>query len=87
MTFTIVVYDVNQSKNREVHSFLRMYMSWVQNSVFEGELTKSELRKIKNNLSEMIDIGDSVIIYELGNKKYVNKEVLGDKKGNTGQII
>jgi CRISPR-associated protein Cas2 len=62
-------------------------MNWVQNSVFEGDLTKAELRSIKKELSDIIGVGDSVIIYQMGNKKYIEKEIIGEEKGSSDQVL
>ncbi len=53
--YVIVVYDVNVGRVNKVCKFLRMYLNWVQNSVFEGELTESELVKVEAGLKEIID--------------------------------
>ena len=85
--FVVAVYDVAQEKNRKVLKFLRARMHWVQNSVFEGELTEGELREIKDYLEEVTDIGDSVIIYQMGNEKYIDREVIGEEKGSSSQVL
>jgi len=85
--FVVAVYDVAQEKNRKVLKFLRARMHWVQNSVFEGELTEGELREIKDYLEEITDIGDSVIIYQMGNQKYIEREVIGEEKGSSSQVL
>jgi len=85
--FVVAVYDVAQEKNRKVLKFLRARMHWVQNSVFEGELTEGELREIKDYLEEVTDIGDSVIIYQMGNQKYIEREVIGEEKGSSSQVL
>lgn len=87
--FVIIVYDVAVEKNREVLTFLRTRMDWVQNSVFEGELTEAQLREIKDKLESIAEdgSGDSIIIYELGSSKYIDRTVIGDEKGSTGRII
>lgn len=85
--FVIAVYDVDTAKNREVLTFLRTHMNWVQNSVFEGELTKSELRTVKDELDNIATAGDSVIIYTLGSRDYVQKDIIGTEKGDTSRIV
>ena len=63
--YVIIVYDVNVERVNKVKSFLRQYLFWIQNSVFEGELTKSEFKKVTDGLMEIIDKeSDSVIIYK-----------------------
>ena len=87
MTFTIVVYDVASSKNQEVLTFLRTHMNWIQNSVFEADLTEAELRRVKEKLESIVGSGDSAVIYQAGSKKYVEKKVIGTEKGSSDQII
>lgn len=48
--YVVIVYDVGVDRVNKVRTFLRQYMNWVQNSVFEGELTKAELLKVKSTL-------------------------------------
>lgn len=85
--FVVAVYDVAQEKNRKVLKYLRARMHWVQNSVFEGELTEGELREVKEYLEDVTDIGDSVIIYQMGNEKYIDKEIIGEEKGSSSQVL
>ncbi|HIH73384.1 MAG: CRISPR-associated endoribonuclease Cas2 [Thermococcales archaeon 44_46] len=64
--YIIIVYDVNVSRVNKVKKFLRQHLIWVQNSVFEGEVTMAEYERIKNGIREIIDEDeDSVIIYRL----------------------
>lgn len=65
----------------KVCQYLRRFLHWVQNSAFEGELTESQLERVKHGLTKIIDRErDSVYIYRLPDKKYVQKEVLGLRK-------
>ena len=52
--YLIIVYDIKVDRVNKVKSFLRQYLYWIQNSVFEGEVTKSEFKIIKNGLKEII---------------------------------
>ncbi|MGC9058775.1 MAG: CRISPR-associated endonuclease Cas2, partial [Candidatus Nanoarchaeia archaeon] len=54
--YVIVVYDVNVSRVTKVCQFLRQYLNWVQNSVFEGELSESQLEEVKVGLKEILDL-------------------------------
>lgn len=38
--YTIVVYDVGEKRVAKVCKYLRTVLQWMQNSVFEGELTE-----------------------------------------------
>ena len=82
----IVVYDVNVSRVNKVKKFLRQHLIWVQNSVFEGEVTLAEYERIKKGIKELIDENeDSVIIYELRGKP--KRESPGNRENPVEDII
>ena len=86
--YVIIVYDVNVERVNKVKSFLRQHLFWIQNSVFEGELTNSEFKKVYECLMEIIDEEcDSVIIYELMMEESLNREVLGVEKAPINEIL
>ena len=86
--YVIIVYDVNVERVNKVKSFLRQHLFWIQNSVFEGELTNSEFKKVYEGLMEIIDTEcDSVIIYKLMMEEFLNREVLGVEKAPINEIL
>ena len=86
--YVIIVYDVNVERVNKVKSFLRQYLYWIQNSVFEGELTKSEFRKVQDGLREIIDEdADSIIIYKLIMEESLDRQVLGVEKSPINEIL
>lgn len=86
--YLIIVYDVEQSRVAKVCQYLRRWLHWVQNSAFEGELTESQLERIKAELRDMIDPEyDSVYIYRLPDRKVVQKEVIGQEKAITDAFL
>ncbi|MCS7245979.1 MAG: CRISPR-associated endonuclease Cas2 [candidate division WOR-3 bacterium] len=79
--FVILVYDVEEKRVYKVHKICSKYLTWVQNSVFEGEITEAQLRILKDELKEIIDkTKDSVIIYKFRTKAYFEREDIGIKK-------
>ena len=50
--YVIIVYDVEVERVDKVRKFLRMYLHWRQNSVFEGEISDAQLVKIRTGLTE-----------------------------------
>lgn len=79
--YVIIVYDVEQERVAKVCQFLRRFLHWVQNSAFEGELSESQLEAIRFKLREILDLEkDSVYIYRLPDKKFLQKEVIGQEK-------
>lgn len=86
--FVILVYDIGQKRVAKILKICRKYLYWVQNSVFEGEITKANLVKLKAELNSKIDPEeDSVIIYTFRTTKYSAVEILGIKKGGQGNIL
>lgn len=70
--YVIVVYDIAVERVNKVRTFLRQYLDWIQNSVFEGELTKATLKEVERGLKDIIDPAlDSIIIFILKDEKFL----------------
>ena len=62
--FVIMVYDIGERRVQKVLKTSRKYLFWVQNSVFEGEITKANYVKLKAELKKIIDENyDSILFY------------------------
>jgi CRISPR-associated protein Cas2 len=73
-----MVYDMNVERVNRALSIGRKYLTWVQNSVFEGELTKAQFEHLKAELKQITDEEeDSIVFYLLRRKEYVGRETLG----------
>jgi len=84
----IIVYDAGIERLNKIRIFLKQYLNWVQNSVFEGELTKAEYMKVRSRLNELIDDDlDCIFIYHVRDKKYLGIEELGTRKAEIDSII
>lgn len=78
----ILVYDINEKRVGKVLKTCRKYLYWVQNSVFEGEISEAKLEKLKTELKKIMNEDeDSVIIYTFRSEWYSNRETIGVKKG------
>lgn len=85
--FVILVYDVEQKRVGKALKTCRKYLTWVQNSVFEGEIGEANLKKLTIELNKIMDIKcDSVIIYKFQNTKYSKRETIGITK-NSQEVI
>lgn len=86
--YYIAVYDVNVDKVNRVKKIFREYMDWVQNSVFEGQLTASEKEELETRVREIVDEErDMVVFYSTRSEKYLEKKVIGTEKSPTGTVI
>lgn len=84
----IVVYDVGVKRVQKVHKYLKTVLHWVQNSVFEGEITVSEKVKLKGKLKKLINKKeDSVIIFDVGHVKSIKREIIGKEKNELENIL
>jgi len=86
--YVVIAYDVNVKRVNKVKKFLRRYLNWVQNSVFEGEVTEADLEEIKLKLKDIIDENeDMIIIYKFSSVKVMKREVIGYDKSSIDEII
>ncbi|MCW3130549.1 MAG: CRISPR-associated endonuclease Cas2 [Methanophagales archaeon] len=86
--YVIIVYDVEVELVDKVRKFLRMYLHWRQNSVFEGEVSDAQLAKIRAGLKEIADEkADSVILYKMKSERYFETELIGIEKSPMGMIL
>ena len=83
-----MVYDVEQAKVSKVCKFLRKYLNWVQNSVFEGEVSEGQLYKIQKGIEKIIDKErDSVLMFKAASPKWLEKSVIGIERNMTSNLI
>lgn len=87
--YVVLVYDINQSNNGQkrwshVFNTCKKYLSHIQNSVFEGEISKVQLTKLQYELKPYIDKKlDSVIIFKSRQERWLDKEFWGKEDDKT----
>lgn len=91
--YIVLVYDVSQVENgarrwSRIFKICKKYLTHIQNSVFEGELSKGQLAQLQKELKEYIDKElDSVIIFKSRQEKWLDKEFWGRKDDLTSFIL
>ena len=86
--YVLLVYDVEVKRVGKVHKFLKRHLNWVQNSVFEGELTDAQIEEVRVGLSRVLDKEtDSVLIYTAREERWLYKQVIGRERGNTDNLL
>lgn len=86
--YVLIVYDVEEKRVAKAHKFLKRHLHWVQNSVFEGEVTDAQLEKIKVGLQAILDkANDSVLLYSARDQRWLTKEVIGQERGVTDNLL
>ncbi len=86
--YVIVVYDIGVERIDPVRHILKQYLTWIQNSAFEGEITEGLLEEIKLKVSSVIEEDkDSVIVYSINNPSWLKRQTWGREKNNTETIL
>ena len=79
--YVILVYDVGEKRVGKMLKLCRRYLSWVQNSVLEGNLSKAQLRALRTQIDDIIDKDeDSVILFSSRMEYSMDKEILGKER-------
>jgi CRISPR-associated protein Cas2 len=83
--YVVLVYDISGDQNGQrilgkVFKTCKKYLTHIQNSVFEGEITEGQIAKLNAELNKLIrkDL-DSMIIFKSRNEKWLDKEFWGKK--------
>lgn len=86
--YVIMVYDVNVARVQKVLKTGRKYLTWVQNSVFEGELTEAQFARLQRALQKIINPEeDSILFYILRTHAYMERCTLGVIKNEPSQFL
>lgn len=85
--YVVLVYDVSVERVAKVLQVGRKYLTWVQNSVLEGELTPAQFARLKAELKKVAEPSDAIRFYVLPSKNALRVEVLGTSKNEPSQII
>lgn len=89
--YVILVYDIKSDEGGQkalakTFKICKKYLTHIQNSVFEGEISESQLLKLKMELNPIIrEDRDSLIVFKSRNERWIPKEFWGlqdDKMSN-----
>jgi len=86
--YVILVYDMGEKRVAKMLKLCRSYLNWIQNSVFEGEITEVKLKELKIRAKEiMVEEEDSIIIFKTREEKWLEREVIGQEKNDLDNFI
>ena len=85
--YVIIVYDMKSDRTRKPRTLLRQYLTHTQNSVFEGNITEGDLKKIQPKLKKITEENESIIIYKFRSKKFVERIAHGNDPTEESQFI
>lgn len=87
LIYIILVYDVSVERISKVNKFLKRYLIWIQNSVFEGDIKESTLTSMKKGLMKIIESDDKILIYQLKSDTYIERIKMGNQDQDINNVI
>jgi CRISPR-associated protein Cas2 len=85
--YVILVYDVDQKRVGKMLKLCRRYLHWIQNSVFEGEITEVKLKELVLQARGLMEEKDNLIVFRSRDSKWLEKDVYGVEKNTTDNVI
>ena len=86
--YVILVYDIGEKRVGKMLKLCRQYLNWIQNSVFEGDITEVKLEELKVKAKNIIDSEtDSLIVFKTDATKWMNKEIVGKERADTDVFL
>jgi CRISPR-associated protein Cas2 len=86
--YVILVYDIGERRVQKMLKLCRRYLNWIQNSVFEGEITEVKLKTLIIESKDIMNLEtDSLIIFKSRNQKWLDKQIIGYEPSNLENII
>ena len=65
----------------------RQYLNWIQNSVFEGEITEVKLKELTLKAENIMKDEDSLILFKSKNEKWLEKEIIGKERSSVDNFL
>lgn len=86
--YIILVYDIGEKRVGKMLKLCRRYLNWIQNSVFEGELSDVKLKELLFEAKSIMKVEcDSIIIFKSRQEKWLDKQVIGMEKNKLDNLI
>ncbi len=86
--YVILVYDFGEKRVGKMLKLCRKYLNWVQNSVFEGEITEVRLRELQMNAEKFMDKEeDSIILFKSASQIMMSKQIIGKEISSTDNFL
>ena len=85
--YVILVYDVDQQRTSKMLKLCRRYLSWIQNSVFEGQISEVQLKQLALEAKRVMEDEDSLIVFKSREEKWLQKEIIGNEKASISNFL
>ena len=79
--YIILVYDCGEKRVGKILKLCRKYLNWIQNSVFEGEISEVKLKELIFSAKKIMNVEeDSLIIFSGLSEKRLDKQIIGKER-------
>jgi CRISPR-associated protein Cas2 len=86
--YVILVYDIGEKRVGKMLKHCRKYLNWIQNSVFEGEITEVKLKEMLMGAREIMnEEQDSIILFKSRNERWLDKEIIGVERSSIDNFL
>jgi CRISPR-associated protein Cas2 len=85
--YVIAVYDIGEKRVAKMLKLCRQYLNWIQNSVFEGEISEVKLKELILRSKEIMEDDDSFILFKSRQEKWLEKEVIGKERSSLDKFL
>jgi CRISPR-associated protein Cas2 len=86
--YIILVYDIGEKRVGKMLKLCRRYLNWIQNSVFEGEISEVKLKELIAKAESIMNKEfDSVIIFKARQEKWLEKQIVGKELRSLDQVL
>jgi CRISPR-associated protein Cas2 len=86
--YVILVYDIGEKRVGKMLKLCRKYLNWIQNSVFEGEISEVKLEELRLKARALMDTeSDSLIFFKSRDNNWLYKEIVGKERNSLDNIL
>ncbi len=86
--YVILVYDFGEKRVNKMLKLCRRYLNWIQNSVFEGEISEVRLKELLMSCDKFMNKGeDSVIVFSGPSQISLNKQIIGKERSSIDNFL
>ncbi|MFN8356393.1 MAG: CRISPR-associated endonuclease Cas2 [Spirosomataceae bacterium] len=91
--YVILVYDIATTEGgdkriRKMLKLCRKYLNWIQNSVFEGEITEVKLKELLGLAKKLMnEEQDSIILFKSRDERWLDKQIIGQERMSVDNFL
>ncbi|MCM1555185.1 MAG: CRISPR-associated endonuclease Cas2 [Bacteroides sp.] len=86
--YVVLVYDFGEKRVGKMLKLCRRYLNWIQNSVFEGEISEVKLKEMLYLAKDFMDEAtDSIILFKSKSDIFTSKEIIGKERASIDQFL